>query len=430
MGADDVRSALTVRDHVGVDDDPETARAKLGALAEPKAMATSLVWASAGGARMTPEIARALAMVGEKYGLDPGVGEIQLIETRAYITLEGYLALAHRHPQFAGLETWVLSETERAEAKVAADEHAYGCRVYRKDWRVPAIDTGMASDRTIRAGPLKAFAREVAKARAVRRALKLAFRWNLGDPEEGIDLTVLGPGAHPPPLELEAGSNPQPNAAGSIEPDWAGFWARMTEWGVTRDQVHEALRVGSVKDYDGSLAEARDVVWGWIDQHPEQVRRPAVVRVRGDTVDTQTGEVIAPGSARDDQHRQDVAQRTLTNLQAEAHPVTPMARWNARVGEAKQAGWPWFKTPTDASRANMERAVAYQDASNRYEAARAAFVAAGNVAPARPRGAALFWLTEQLATFAALEHDAEGEIPSTEDTSAPTDAGATEERTE
>jgi len=48
------------------------------------------------------------------------------------------------------------------------------------------------------------------------------------------------------------------------------FWAYTNELGLTNDQVHKALGVESVKDYAGSMADARKAIDDWINAQVEQ----------------------------------------------------------------------------------------------------------------------------------------------------------------
>jgi len=47
------------------------------------------------------------------------------------------------------------------------------------------------------------------------------------------------------------------------------FWAYTNELGLTKDQVHEALGVKSVRDYAGSMADARKAIDDWVNAQVE-----------------------------------------------------------------------------------------------------------------------------------------------------------------
>lgn len=213
-----------------------------------RASQTKAVWAGA-GSNLTPETARALAIVGQHYGLDPALGEVMILGNRVYVTMEGYTRIAESHPEYDGHNLRPLTEQERKEAMVDPLEHAWLCEVFRKDRRVPILGYGVASERTIQARPIQSFAREMAQKRAMHRALRAAFRASVPPVEIEVD------GATGEIIDRE--TRPAPEAT-AVQPDWSRFWAKVNSWGLTRDQVHQLLGVESVKDWRGSLSEALD----------------------------------------------------------------------------------------------------------------------------------------------------------------------------
>jgi hypothetical protein len=110
-------------------------------------------------------ISHAVVAVADRYGLDPVLGHIQVIKNGLlpYITRDGYLDIAHRSGHFNGMETVDKPHREGAEwvATVA---------VYRDDMTHPFTYTGWAD-----VSADNAHARDMAIARAERRALKRAF---------------------------------------------------------------------------------------------------------------------------------------------------------------------------------------------------------------------------------------------------------------
>ncbi len=109
---------------------------------------------------------QALLLVCERYGLDPLLKHMILIQGNPYVTRDGYLAIAHRSGQFDGME--VLEQGE--------DKTHYTARVavYRKDMRRPFTYIGrfpksknMAKDY----GPEMAI--KVAEVQALRRAFNV-----------------------------------------------------------------------------------------------------------------------------------------------------------------------------------------------------------------------------------------------------------------
>ena len=129
---------------------------------------------------------QALMLVCERYGLDPVLKHIVLISGNAYVTRDGYLAVAHRSGQFDGMEVIDQGETkDHYTAKVA---------VYRKDMRHPFTFVGrfpksksMAKDY----GPEMAV--KVAEVQGLRRAFNVTGvgasdeRWD----DAAIEVDVL-----------------------------------------------------------------------------------------------------------------------------------------------------------------------------------------------------------------------------------------------
>ena len=121
---------------------------------------------------------QALLLVCDRYGLDPVLKHIVLISGNAYVTRDGYLAVAHRSGKFDGMEVLDEGETNtHYTAKVA---------VYRKDMGRPFTFSGrfpksksMAKD----FGPEMAI--KVAEVSALRRAFNVT---GLGAADERWDV--------------------------------------------------------------------------------------------------------------------------------------------------------------------------------------------------------------------------------------------------
>lgn len=226
--------------------------------------ATKAVWVSAGSTNLTPDQARALGMVGQRYDLDPALGEVMILGNKVYITMEGYLRIAEQHPEYDGYELWPLTEQERGQMRIAETEDAWGCRVWRKGRQHPAVGYGHASAANISMGTMKPFSSEVAQKRAFHRALRTAFRARVPGPDEALSqaddrgvVSVIG--------EVVDDKPPKPPA-----PDWSGFWLAVKQLGVTDEQVHQVLGVASVTDWDGTLESAYEKVRLWKRQHGDK----------------------------------------------------------------------------------------------------------------------------------------------------------------
>lgn len=213
---------------------------------------TKTLWMSAGDKAMTPEHARVLAMIGDHYQLDPAIGEIIVLGGKAYITAEGYVTLAERHSQYNGMELWPLSEAERKAIKAGPDDHAWGCRIHRKDRPFPVVGYGVANPVNIQMSTIKVFARELAETRAIRRAMRLTFRVNVPDRDFLIDTEDAAELAGLHIEDTNAGFAPPAEPS----PDWATFWAQAANYGLSDDDVHGLLGVASMKDWNHPMSEA------------------------------------------------------------------------------------------------------------------------------------------------------------------------------
>lgn len=248
---------------------------------------TRALWAGAGNANS--EVMHQLGKLGDHYGLSAALGEIMILGNKVYIPLEGYISLAERNPAYDGYEIWPLTEAERTAAKAGNDEHAWGCNVYRKDRSHPSRGYGFASDRTVQAAPLKAFAREVAQARAFRRALRAAFRATVPPVDEDGMLEIPTNGTVVVSVSAPEDVPPKPPA-----PPWDSFWIAVEGLGVSRDEAHRILGVESIKDWTGSLEEA----YQRIEKHVAAKERADEERQRQTNVKKWTREKLIDHYAR------------------------------------------------------------------------------------------------------------------------------------
>ena len=129
---------------------------------------------------------QALLLICDRYGLDPLLKHVVLIEGRPYVTRDGYLAVAHRSEQLDGIE--VLEEGE--------DDEGWWARVsvFRKDMSHPFTYRGRypAGGSNKRYGPEMAM--KCAEVMALRRAFNVT---GIGAADEKWDSDVEV--AHPPP---------------------------------------------------------------------------------------------------------------------------------------------------------------------------------------------------------------------------------------
>jgi hypothetical protein len=109
-------------------------------------------------------------------------------EWRVFVTLEGRLAIAARHPDYAGVR---FSEPEDVGSEIRVS-----CWVYRKSWKEPTgpVVGRALKERSKRDGGTFAveWCAEIARARALRNALRIAFGLVLPE-TDAADPSHVGP---------------------------------------------------------------------------------------------------------------------------------------------------------------------------------------------------------------------------------------------
>lgn len=143
---------------------------------------------------LTPQDRTSLAHLCVKYGLDPLLKEMTLYEGAPYITVNGLIRIAHRQKEFAGIEDRPMTQEEQQQYHYKAP-FAWIVKVYRTDWKCAAIGTGTGDPANpLRNNPIERMRPEwMARSRAIRQALKLAFPHSLpfeeiaAAEERGID---------------------------------------------------------------------------------------------------------------------------------------------------------------------------------------------------------------------------------------------------
>ena len=296
---------------------------------------TRALWAG-GKANLPVEVARGLATVGEYYNLDPALGEVMILGDKVYITLEGYLRIAESHPEYDGYELWPLSEDERIATKASNDEHAWGCRVYRKDRRYPAVGYGFASDATVSMSTMKPFKREVAQKRAFHRALKGSFRAMVPDPDAAIEAATVGDGVQ----VVEGASADRPPSP--PQPNWPKFWTAVKGLDVTRDEVHQVLKVASVTEWPYSLEDAyREIEKYAAERDRQRPAQPATLPPRAEAAPEEKARPVAMNDWRALVERAEVVGIIAPSLPEGLTPSGLGAHYNhlaAKIAWAETAG--------------------------------------------------------------------------------------------
>lgn len=214
------------------------------------------------GLNLNDPNAQALLLTCERYGLDPILKHMVLIQGRPYVTRDGLLHVAHRSGQFDGIEVIDQGETP--------SHHTAKVSVYRKDMGRPFTYIG----RYPKNGGNRNYGPEMAvkcgEVMALRRAFNVALcaREEIWDQEIGHD---VAPGAdqyraiehddrrrevnesfarerQPVPSEPEPDAMPE-----KTKQTWAAYVAKVcTE---KRDHWHNELAISNVPQGDRVRSE-------------------------------------------------------------------------------------------------------------------------------------------------------------------------------
>lgn len=198
----------------------------------------------------------ALARVALAYGLDPMRGELVPYQGKPYVTLDGYIRIADKNPQYNGFTHRPATQEEREGLGAAKGETVWVANVYRKDRDYPVTMYGRAGGSNER-NPLvsgKNRANQVfiePSDQALIRALRRAMRASLAIPLPGEDEDRVTP------AQLRH------------------IHAIDRERGVDTDQRHHELR--EVFDVESSDKLTKEQASAYIDKRK---------------VDTNTGEIL------------------------------------------------------------------------------------------------------------------------------------------
>lgn len=206
----------------------------------------------------TKEQALEFAKLALVHDLNPFLDELIPYQGRPYVTTQGYIRIAERHPAYEGHQVIAATDAERKNYMVKDHESLWKCEVYRTDRRVPIVAWGRAGGEYDKNQPVaRARVPEMAQNRALRRALRAAFPV----PIPGQDDVVT-------PAQLKA------------------IHAIDREEGVTDTERHHAIR--EVFDVESSNELTTTQASSYIDN-----RR----------VNTQTGELIEDGISDEKRER-------------------------------------------------------------------------------------------------------------------------------
>ena len=139
--------------------------------------------------------ARTLLAVAQRYGLDPLRNEVMLIDTqqgrKVYIPKDGYLTLARRTGELAGIETEVYRSEDDKRPRTSATAKVTRLQSFATEYdSKPCVYSAGGTVLDAEKRPAK-YAAALAQTRALRRALSYGFSDVLPDPEADPDLDVV-----------------------------------------------------------------------------------------------------------------------------------------------------------------------------------------------------------------------------------------------
>lgn len=201
--------------------------------------------------------AQAVVLVCDRYGLDPVLKHVVLVEGNVYISRDGLLHIAHKSGQFDGIEIIEQTETDTEWRAVAS--------VHRKDMGRPITYPGRYSKQAMnkKNGPEMAIAR--AESMALRRAFSVAMV-AIDEVDEPIDTRTV-PSPRVQQVEAQR-SLSEANAARFVE--------KCTEAGAGPEDVKTivlAATGGRTDDlagvYSTEVPELRNALASWRPLSPQ-----------------------------------------------------------------------------------------------------------------------------------------------------------------
>lgn len=203
---------------------------------------------------------QALVLVGQRYDLDPLLGQLCLIQGKLFITERGLWSIAHRSGQLDGVEL--------VEQAVDGDEYVVKVKVHRKDMAFPFPAEGRFP--TAKKGTAgKRMARKSAYSEALRMAFDVALPsvpmgWNEDEPvAQPIQATVLPsqPQQRPAPVGHTQAPPPDLPGEGQLQLTPAQRLAVVGKQAGLDDELRHRLiahltngQASSAKDLDPILA--------------------------------------------------------------------------------------------------------------------------------------------------------------------------------
>jgi len=110
----------------------------------------------------------------QRYRLDPLL-HITLYRDRPFVTIDGRIELAKRHPEYRGFRTRPLAKDEKEAWDYRADDLVVECTISTRSWGDIASRGKVTAAERQKNTPTGTNAQEMAEKRAIARASRLAF---------------------------------------------------------------------------------------------------------------------------------------------------------------------------------------------------------------------------------------------------------------
>ena len=110
----------------------------------------------------------------QRYRLDP-LFHITLYRGRPWVTIDGRIELAKRHPEYRGFRTRPLTKDEKAAWDYRPDDLVVECTISTKSWGDISSRGKVTAQERQKNTPVGSNPQEMAEKRAIARAARLAF---------------------------------------------------------------------------------------------------------------------------------------------------------------------------------------------------------------------------------------------------------------
>jgi len=110
----------------------------------------------------------------QRYRLDP-LTHVTLYRGRPWVTIDGRIELAKRHPEYRGFRTRPLTKDEKEAWEYRPDELVVECTISTASWGEIKARGKVTSEERRKNAPTGSNPQEMAEKRAIARAARLAF---------------------------------------------------------------------------------------------------------------------------------------------------------------------------------------------------------------------------------------------------------------